>query len=236
MERSLIKTDETLEFACVVKTICDEYNVDPVDLRIFPSADRILSLSNKIRFKKRLVIKIPLPSILAPDKIAKVDPHLRLIRLRAIVPEFSYSTTNEESQIGRLGIGLGEFELRKDDKKIQFWVWNGAQDYYIYGDRSTYFIRKNDVLALTSFIKRTQRLNRRCVEIPILASEMLAEIHKNSIGFLLRGREMKDQYKKYRIPYKRGILLSGPAGCVTGNTKIRIRKKSDERTHKIHDV
>lgn len=235
MERSLINTDETLEFACVVKTICDNYSVDPEDLRLFPPVDHILALSSKIRFKKKLVVKIPLPSILAPEKIAATDPHLRLICLRNL-NESQFSAISDESQIGRLGVGLGEFELRKDDKKIQFWVWNGAQDYYMFGGSNAYFIHKNNVLALTGFIKRAQRLNERHVDMPILPSEMLTEIYKNSVGFLLKGREMKDKYKKYRIPYKRGILFSGRPGCVTGNTKIRIRKKSDKGTHKIHDV
>lgn len=234
MEESLIHTDETLELACVIKTICDEYSIDPQALRFFPPAHNVLSLSSQLRLKKRLVIKIPIPKKIAP-KTLSTNPHLILNTLRAVAPD-SHFDSNDNSQLGRLATGLGEFELIKDKKKIRFWVWNGAQDYYMYGGQSTYFVHEDDVLALTFYIKRAQRLNKRSVEIPILPSEMLAEIYKNSIGFLLKGRDMKEKYQKYRIPYKRGLLFSGNPGCVTGDTKIRIRKKSNKGTHKIHDV
>lgn len=235
-ERSLIHSDETLEFACVIKTICDEYDINPEALRIFPPADHVLSFSNQIRFKKRIVVKIPLPSVIAPKKFY-TNPHLRLITLRTVAPDAHslYTSMKDNSQLGRLGLGLGEFELTKDSRNIRFWVWNGAQDYYMFGGQSSYFIHKDDVLALTFFIKRAQRQNRRPVDTPILPSEMIAEIYKNSVGFLLKGRDMQEKYKKYRIPCKRGVLLSGRPGCVTGNTKIRIRKKSGKGTHKIHD-
>ncbi len=233
-ERSLIHTDETLEFACVVKTICDEYDVTPEVLRIFPPADHVLSLSNQVRFKKQIVIKIPLPARIAP-KTLSADPHLRLSTLRAVAPDAHslYTSTNDNSQLGKLDLGLGEFELTKSDKKIRFWVWKGAQDYYMHGGQNAYFVHKDDVLALTFFIKRAQRLNRRPVDTPILPSEMITEIYKNSVGFLLKGRDMREKYVKFRIPYKRGVLLSGRPGCVTGDTKIRIRKKSNKGTHKI---
>lgn len=241
MERNLIHTDETLEVACVIKSICDEYRVDPSDLRILPPINHILPNSSQIRFKKRLVIKIPLHPSIAPHHYPwhkeGNDPHLRLSRLRSMMPESPYSSclVSDNSHIGKLGVGLGEYELRLKNKTIQFWVWNGAQDFYLMGGNNFYFLRKKDVLGFTFFIKRTQRLNKISVDMPILPSEMITEIYKNSVGFLLKGRDMQGQYKKYRIPYKRGILFSGRPGCVTGDTKIRIRKKSNEGTHKIHD-
>lgn len=211
MDNNLIHTDETLEFACVIKTVCDEYKIHPEDLRIFPPADHVLAHSSQIRFTKRLVIKIPLPEIISP----KLDTshQLRICSLRNTVFDNPYSLTSDNSQIGRLGTGLGEFELRLKNRTIQFWVWNGAQDYYLFGGGSAYLIRKEDVLALTFYIKRAQRQSKSVADIPILPSEMLSEIYKNSVGFLLKGRDMQDQYKKYRIPYKRGILLSGRPGC-----------------------
>lgn len=241
MERNLIHTDETLEIACVIKSICDEYCIDPSDLRIFPPANHILADSSQIRFKKRLVIKIPLVTQIAPQHYSwhkeEKNPHLRLFVLRHTASDSPYSSlAGDNSQLGRLGLGLGEFELKLKNKTIQFWLWTGGQDYYLLGGNSVYFVRKEDVLGLTFFIKRTQRLSKAPVEIPILPSEMITEIYKNSVGFLLKGRDMQDQYKKYRIPYKRGILLSGKPGCVTGDTKIRIRKKTNKGTHKIHDV
>ena len=231
MDQNLINTDETLEFACVIKTICDEYDVLPEDLRFFPPANYLLSRSNKIQFKKRIAIKIPLPSNLAP-KSMEDDPHLLLHRLRSPFPDFSplsTKSTNDNSQINKLGKGLGEYRAQvSPNKKIQFWVWEGAQDFYICGSNSSYFVRKDDVLALTFFIKRLQRAGKSLVDIPILPSEMLTEIYKNSIGFLLTGRDMQDQYKKYRIPYKRGVLFSGPAGCGKTMTCRWLRKLCEQ--------
>lgn len=208
------QTDELLEFACVVKTICDNYCVHPSDLRNFPPVDHVLSLTDKLLFKKRIVVYIPIPTHLAPRDC---DPYLRLARLRMIdsgTTPYSMSATKDKSQLGRLGIGLGEFELRvKENKKIRFWIWNGGQDYYMFGGTSLYFVHKDDVLALTRFIKKDMRLAKRHIDMPILPNEVLEEIYKNSIEFLLKGREMQDKYKKYRISYKRGILLSGRPGC-----------------------
>jgi hypothetical protein len=173
----------------------------------------ILALSSKIFFTKRLTIKVPLPPEIAPKSMAK-DPHLRLSLIRGASSVSPYSMTSDTSQLGRLGIGLGEFELRLSKKrKIRFWIWNGAQDYYMFGGSNIYFIHKKDVLALTFYIKRHQKNCKQEATMPILPNEMLAEIYKNTVGFLLKGRDMQNQYKKYRIPYKRGVLLSGPPGC-----------------------
>lgn len=208
MDRNLIHTDETLELACVVKTICDEYAVDPSELRFFPPTNQILSHSSQIRFRKRLTIKIPIPAIIAPAN--QDNPHLGIYRLRNIAPDSPY--TSDNSQIGKLGVGLGEFELRLKDRTIQFWLWNGSQDFYLFGGDSTYLVQSKDVLALTFHVKRLQRSNKPAVEMPILPGEMIAEIYKNSVGFLLKGRDRQDLYKKYRIPNKRGILFSGTPG------------------------
>lgn len=210
---SLIQTEETLELACVIKAICDDYDVDPHDLRNFPPVDHILLLSNQIRFKKRITIRVPLPAEIAPKNM--VDPQLLVSRLRNVTADLSpYSKTSDNSQLGRLGAGLGEFELTLEkNKTIRFWKWIGSQDYYLFGGSSAYFVHKDDVLAFTFFIKRSQRQNKHKAEIPILPSQMLEEIYKNSVGFLLKGRDEQEKYKKYRISYKRGILLSGKPGC-----------------------
>lgn len=46
----------------------------------------------------------------------------------------------------------------------------------------------------------------------------------------------RDWYHEKGIPWKRGYLCYGPPGCVLPETKIRIRKKSDEGKHEIFVV
>jgi hypothetical protein len=191
----------------MIKTICDEYGVNSSDLRFF-TPDYALYNSNQIRFKRRLDIKIPIPESIAPCKEA-ANPTFKLSRVRST----EVDTTDDNSQLRKLKVGLGEFELQLENKNIRFWIWIGGQDYYIIGGNSSYIVHKDDILALTFHIRRTQLSSKPAIEMPILPTEMLTEIYNNSVGFLLKGRDKQELYKKYRIPNKRGILLSGRAGC-----------------------
>lgn len=225
--------DENIEFAAAIKTVCDESKIPVDDLRLVPPMARKLMANNKIRFKRAIPVRIPIHRSLAP-KSQRIDPHLVMSKLRVITSD--YPMPAREGQISKLQYGVAEFELLLPKRRLRFWGWQGHGHNYFLSTWSMYFIHKDDVLDFTRFFKKLERETRVTVDPPILANEMLDSIYKNSIGFLLRGKENQAVYQKYRIPYKRGILLSGRPGCVTGKTKIRIRKKSDRGTHRIHDV
>jgi len=229
-QNHFINTDETLEVACIIKAICDEYDVNSDDLVTLPTADELINLNNKTRFKRRISVKIPIPFELAP-KSQKSETYLNLCKGRPIENDDYHETTMD-----KLGTGLGEFEIQEDDQKIQFWAWNGTGDYYITGGRDAYFVRKQDLFSFIRTLKRWEKNESKKIDTPILPTEMLVEIYNNTVGFLIKGKEKKEQYSKYKIPYKRGVLLCGRPGCVTGDTKIKIRKKSNKGTHKIYDV
>ncbi|MHA2279545.1 MAG: AAA family ATPase [Promethearchaeota archaeon] len=209
--------DETLELACVIKTICDTYGIDQEELEIIPAADGIIALTEKVRFRKRIPYYLPLPIQLMPKTGV---PGLRIFKQRSIENNHVW----DKSTMHKLELGLGEFELQAE-RPIQFWAWNGSQDYYVLGGHSLYFIQKKDFYHFVKTLKTWEKeFQHESIDPPILPTEMLVDIYNNSIGFLLKGKEMRVRYKKYRIPYKRGILLCGRPGCVTGDTKIRIRK------------
>jgi len=216
MGRNLINSDETLELACVVKTICEKYKIEQDELCVLPPADATIGLTERVKFKKRIPIEVPIPWEIAP-KHGK--PFLRLFKQRSIIPdEYGHS----ELKMHKLEMGLGEFELEACESRpvdedgnrtIQFWYWNGAQDYYIMGGRALYFIRQKDLYGFIKTLKTWDKNQHKDIDPPVLPTEMLVEIFNNSVGFLLKGKEMKSQYKKYRIPYKRGVLLCGRPGC-----------------------
>ena len=199
MKDNFIHQDETIEVACVIKTICDEYEIKPEDLRILPTIDHLAANTDKLRFKKRIPIRIPIPSEIAPKGMD--DPYLILSQQRSIDKVFT-EFYGDNSIIGKLENGLGEFVLKHPSREVRFWAWKGGLDYYIVGSNNAYFIHKDDVFLFTSFFRRLKDRNRPKIEIPILSSEKLTEIYKNSIGFLLKGKEQHELYKKHCIPYK----------------------------------
>lgn len=203
-----IITDETAELATVIKTICDGYEVPPEDLRIYPIYGSDLLHPKEVRFKKQIPLRWPIPSAYAPIRYPKSPEagsydHLYLYRLRS----FDHTSV---SVFDRLEIGLAEMELRTPNKPIQFWYWNGSYDFNMLSLKSAAFLRKQDVYKFARTLKSFQREERVTIKPPILAPGVLAQIYKNSIGFLCQNKE---EYDRYNIAYKRGILLSGDPGC-----------------------
>jgi len=60
------------------------------------------------------------------------------------------------------------------------------------------------------YVRHTARMNQKCADKlpPILEKNLLQEIIDNTVGFLLR----RKQIEKYGVKIRRGILLSGEAG------------------------
>lgn len=206
---NIVNSIEITELACTIKAICDNYNIPQEDLEFLPMFGPALS-EKEARIKKRIVVKIPIPENMAPEN--SVDPHFRMVQVRTFgsSPEF-----HMEAVMSSAGYGLTELELI-GKRKIQFWGWVGAGDYYIYGHRSGFFVRKKDVFSFIRAIKEIKINSNKTVDPPILPQEMLIEIYNNSVGFLRKGRDLRSKYEKHKIPYKRGILLSGSPG--TGKT------------------
>ena len=191
------------EFIYAIKTICEEYNVNSKDLMILPDQYRFDSIKEQkdcgICFVKSIPIKIPLPK----NMTSKQMPHFDLVQK-------SWDTTVKYyAGIGEQYCAYGDFDgpLFKNPNKIQFWTFYGQQEGYPVCV-PVIIVRTKDWTKLyktfTKFVRRKEQ-----IEPPILPQSMLYDLYQNTIGFLLRGKE---QYEKYSIPFKRGIILAGEAG------------------------
>lgn len=246
----IISDTSSAHFAAAIKAICDTHHISQDNLAIMDCVSILEDLPDVVKFKQRIEVKLFVEQEYAP---VHGKPYIPLKLTRSFKDEKqkyrnnSYSGTN--SAIQRLEIGLGLFELPSIihqkrtygiphiESPIRFWVWMGDQDVYILGDRQFCLVEKPNVFSFLRGIRSlTKDAHAQSAKPPILPQEMINEIYDNSIHFLLKGRAKREEYAKYEIPYKRGIMFSGNPGCVLGNTKIRIRKKSSEGTHKIYDV
>ena len=73
----------------------------------------------------------------------------------------------------------------------------------------TYLIcKKGDLYLLKRYAYKLNQICNEVKEAPILADGLMEEIIQNSIGFLLRAK----QIEKYGVKIKRGIILDGPPG------------------------
>lgn len=112
---------------------------------------------------------------------------------------------------------ISPYQYKKEEellpqKRITYWEWRGSREYYPISSWC-FFVRKTDYFEFVKGILRIQRKVQAEAVVPILPSAMLKEIYENTIEFLQRGHKKREEYRLYNIPYKRGLLLCGPAGC-----------------------
>jgi hypothetical protein len=223
-------------FAYAVKALCDEHDFSQSDLCMCRFSSALKINFNKgpqdIRHVRRIPVAIDLPRNMLPKKDEGVGK---------IVVQ-TQAALHDTSPYERYDVGLREFLIFDPNQRnlpqsqrdsVRFWHWNGEDEHPL---AFCIFVERKNLFRFRKYAKRIEKQSATILEPPILPRGMLTEIYKNTVGFLVEGKTQKTKYDEYNIPYKRGVLLCGKPGCVTGDTKIRIRKKSNEGTHQIYDV
>jgi hypothetical protein len=141
-----------------------------------------------------------------------------------------YMSNNElrDTAITKLGVGDLPFiqvdALHRPEDSRHDYVGDGYVVYTTRGERPIRYIAahipygnnynldihifvKGDVFF---YVRHTTRMNQRCADKhpPILEGNLLQDIIDNTVGFLMR----RKQIEKYGVKIRRGILLSGEAG------------------------
>lgn len=214
--------DDTAEFACVLKSLIEYYNsnnkeqITQDDIAIFSYIDALEDdvYSPYLKISKRIPIRMPVPEMYAPIEGKPYIP-CELLPTPGLTSE---STSRARAE----GVGLFEYSFKepylykneKTPRVITYWRWIGQREYYPLGTW-LYFTLKKDVFRFRKAIGRVRKKSND-VCMPVLPDGVLNKVYDNTIGFLKKGHENKDQYKKYNIAYKRGLLLAGAPG--TGKT------------------
>ena len=212
MNRSYHHVDDLLgEFSYAFKSLCDHYNFEPEEickLKYAEMIETILSDKTLARHVKSIPFLIDIPEQMCP---ARANDNFLSMEM---------SPAPGEDEYDKHAHGIAEYKIRRDHTKpwaepgnqLTFWQWSGFREQYPLGSW-IYFVKKED---LRSFYRAVLTLRHRVtedVDVPVLPGNMLAEIFRNTLGFLQEGRERREEYKKARIPYRRGLLLCGIPGC-----------------------
>lgn len=205
MNKSLLLGSREAEMFCVMKCLCDTINLSPEDIAVLPYIDTLEAIEYK-SFKKT-IRTIDVKQDL-PEEIGSKKSSIFLFGMKPAIKSDPHA-----AEYRKFGVALVEFQITSPDKKrsVTYWRWIGERDDYPLGSW-LYFVRNKD---LFKFYRIILEFQRKPVEIeePVLPAGMLHHIYENTIGFILRGHEKKEQYQKYHIPFRRGILLVGLPGC-----------------------
>lgn len=136
------------------------------------------------------------------------DRPVRSVGLNSLPPIVTHGT-HKLTDCCFVDVGLALYEAK--DVGINYVVFN---TYAAQGHPYPFLlVRKGELFKLNRhFLRKQKMLNKE--RPPIMAGDLVDEIVNNSVGFLLRKKEIQ----KYKVKIRRGILLSGDPG--NGKTMI----------------
>ena len=222
-------------YAYAIKALCDDLEFSQSDLclcrlSVSVSVPLVGKSSKNVRHVRRIPVTIDMPPEMLPKKDQKSGK--LIVQTQAVL--------HDSSPYERYDIGLREFVIfdpnqqdrpMKERDSVRFWHWNSEIVDHPLG--FVLIVENKNLFRLRKYARSIEKHSATALSPPVLPRGMLTEIYKNTVGFLLDGKAKKEQYDEYNIPYKRGVLLCGTPGCVTGDTKIRIRKKLNKGTHEL---
>jgi hypothetical protein len=225
----VIKEDTTIEYAMVVKAICEQYGIKPQDLRqiTYTYTTWDVKSESKIRHIRQVPHKIYIPESLAPNTRDENE-----------TPVLNLTMSPNPTLDDPYDAGIHEYEINANRGKIRMWRWRGFRNYAPLGSYVE-FVEHCNLKKFYRFILESQNDIPDALQ-PVLEPEKLRDIYANSIGFLERGQSMLKTYKEHNIPCKRGLLLAGcPGGGKTYTCKwlrqLCVRKGFDYKVVTFED-
>ena len=180
------------EYALIIKSICDHYNIRQEDLCKLG----YMSYSKHVRRIKQVPFILPVSEAFS----SKMDGCGSMSYIDATCLR---TPTNHD-------VGIYEYEGVVRDKKIRFWRACSLGDTAIFG-HSFHIVERKNLRSLYRIMIQTKKQKIE-VKAPILPKGILEDIWRNSIGFLENSFVNQEKYKEFGIPCKRGVLLSGRPG------------------------
>ena len=191
-------SEEMIEFAAALRTAANDAGVSPSDMVIMEVIEWFTSAPpDSIRFIRKMPYNIPIARGILPNDELTVD-------MRRFHREFRNEFMPYE-------LGLSKYEVIGSSGTVPFYCWSGNRDYYLYSSGAFLVAKKNYWRLVRAY--HSLKRNIAPAIAPVLPDRTLRDIYNNSVGFLLDGQQQKEQYDKYHIPYKRGLLFAGPPGC-----------------------
>ena len=128
----------------------------------------------------------------------------KIIQTAGPIPGLPHIQANRQNGTGKVGYGIYVYRstLNPDLKYVIFCVKgsNWDENFLIVEKGKLYRLKRNAIL-----------LNKKASEdlkAPVLEEGLLEEVVQNTLGFLLRAKDIE----KYGVKIKRGIILGGPPG------------------------
>lgn len=208
----------------IIQKICELENVTISDLYIFTSMNMFDDKPQYVKFVEHI-----------PIKNSKLQHEIFLKNVVFSQSERKYLTLLNKF-VALNPLQMKEKLLINNIERIHFYKYiNHTIDHF---SSNLYFVLKKDFRKIMKWSKLAEKESIAKVDPPILEDSMLLDIYENSIGFLLNHKKLKEEYKKFRIPLKRGILLAGlPGSGKTLTCKwLRYLTKKHNFTSKIVDM
>jgi AAA+ superfamily predicted ATPase len=139
-----------------------------------------------------------------PKEYMGTDWRDRVLSTHGPLPDMPMLQRKRSQKSGPVGIGMCIYQNRLDETlKYIIATMIGSN-----GDENFLIVPKDKLFRLKRNAKRLNKESSQITEKPILGEGLLEEVVQNTVGFLLKAKEIE----KFGVKIKRGIVLDGSPG------------------------